>query len=95
MKTNTILNQLQQLPEPYNEKALKACRAASYNTEGILSVECETPEDAVLAAFVWDLTEEGYQYWSDFYNFLITKHHDHDEGNLSSSSHRYSDELGP
>ena len=82
MKTETetktsLIESLENLPDPYKSKALKAFeeQMAPFNIEEIKQIECPNPAMALLAAFVWDRTEEGMPYWQDLYDFLMNSEH--------------------
>ena len=56
----TIQDFLQQLPEPHRSQALKNSEFSD-----TLQNECDSLVDALMDAFIWDSTIEGYIYWSD------------------------------
>lgn len=58
----TVEQWLNTLPEPYRTQALN-----NADTKCLFAEECN-PQDAILKAFTWDYSTEGFHYWNDFYN---------------------------
>ena len=55
----TIREHFEQLPEPYRTEAIE-------NTKyDILGITEYSIADALLSAFTWDNTKQGYMYWSN------------------------------
>jgi hypothetical protein len=52
-------------PEPYRAEALQNL------FEHLKSVEYESPDEALIDGFRWELTPQGHYYWQDFYEFLL------------------------
>lgn len=58
----TIKEWLETLEEPYRSQAIK-------NTEeSLLPIERESLDDAIIKAFTWSDTEEGFNHWNALYN---------------------------
>lgn len=56
----TLLEHLQELPEPYRDLAIATCHAngcGGYPAKGQLY-------ESLQAAFIWDNTPEGFDYWN-------------------------------
>lgn len=62
----TIREHLNDLPEPYRTEALEN-ESKGANCDGI---EEDTISDALMCAFLWSSTPQGFYYWSDFYETL-------------------------
>ena len=62
MKSKTIKEWLEELPDGYRERAL------SYTNEDILDVSyIDSIVDALNAAFTWGNTREGHKFWLEVY----------------------------
>lgn len=53
---------LHELPEPIRTRALKNMRDIKKD------VVLTSISDAIIGAFDWDSTKQGYDYWNDLYN---------------------------
>lgn len=63
MPQKTIKEWLQELPEPYRTEALKNCDTPDLNTDCLTS--------ALVSAFSFIRTKQGYNYWEFLYDKLI------------------------
>lgn len=64
----TILNWLETLPSPIRERAIENCRV-SFN--GDTTVVKKSVGDALVAAFSWENSPEGLDYWNRIYEGLL------------------------
>jgi hypothetical protein len=71
-ETKTIREALGELHEPYRQKAFKAFEDQFPENKHMLEIEVGNTADALSAAFVWDRTAEGNEYWQDLYISLIS-----------------------
>lgn len=69
----TIEQWFNELPEPYRSQALENT-LNQYGKYGEKKLKVHEPsiKDALLVGFIWKDTpkEQGYEYWSNFYNTL-------------------------
>jgi len=65
-RPKTLKEHLAAFPHPYDLQATINCP-----WHYVLKQRVETPTQALLIAFNWHGTEEGYQYWLDFYRSLL------------------------
>lgn len=67
----TIKEWLEGLEEPYRGQALENLRISD-EKDGIITSDCilESVTDAVLKAFIWEDSNEGYRYWCDLFEKL-------------------------
>ncbi len=61
----TVKEQLQRLNEPQRTKAIKNTMKCVLNT-----TNCESVKRAVLKSFNWEDSNEGRDYWENFYKTL-------------------------
>lgn len=61
---------LEQLPSPYNEKALSQFDQEFFDKRSSPTAFINTPRDVLAVAFDWENSEEGYEYWYNVYKNL-------------------------
>jgi len=61
----TTKEQLQRLPNPQRDKAIKNTMKCILNTTG-----CESVRNAIKDSFNWEDNFEGLEYWEEFYKTL-------------------------
>jgi hypothetical protein len=57
----TILEWLQELPEPYRSEAIENVIKAKRTQKR------DSLEDALLSAFPWEKTKQGWEYWDNLH----------------------------
>ena len=62
MKELTIMQWIKQLRQPYRHQAIKNV------TPTVVNVKRDCFNGVLMAAFIWDETIEGHDYWSDVYD---------------------------
>lgn len=60
----TIREWIEELPEPYRTQAI------DNTSESVLTVEEQSLYEAVIGAFNWKESTEGFKYWNDFHDTL-------------------------
>lgn len=63
METKTVKEWLEELPEPYRNKAL-------HNMKHPNKCIVTNIKDAIMGAFVWSESKEGHDYWDNLYSSL-------------------------
>lgn len=63
---NTIGQWLNKLPSPAKEKAINNTKPERLD---ILPTDGNTLPDALISAFVWDESKEGFEYWSTMHRY--------------------------
>lgn len=67
----TLLEWLESFPEPYKEKAIANCKKIS--SEEMLITKCPSLSNALISAFSWSETQEGFEYWNKLHNYFLAK----------------------
>jgi hypothetical protein len=71
-KPKTIGELLNELPEPYKSQAIE--NATQQNLPGsfllLITPTCKSKQQALRQSFVWAKSNEGHEYWADFYKTL-------------------------
>lgn len=62
----TIKKWLKEFPEPYRTEALDIVG----NEQWLNKTKAESAKEALLQAFVWVYSPQGYPYWAELYNKL-------------------------
>lgn len=65
----TIREWLEELPEPYRTQALENCNSMRLSISGLSDI-VETSRIAIMSAFHWDSSPEGFHYWDELYETL-------------------------
>ncbi len=64
----TVLEKLQELPEPYRSRAIEnAEKKGKYYFDELTN---DSLQQILLGAFVWLDSPQGYSYWDDLYESL-------------------------
>lgn len=59
---------LEELPEPYRTQALEIYHTQWSDTE---NPSTESLDQALITAFVWEMTPQGYEYWNKLHEELL------------------------
>lgn len=60
----TILEYLKELEEPYKTQAL------NNTSDEILKEDVKTLEEAIKLAFVWEKSQQGWNYWNEVHSLI-------------------------
>lgn len=67
----TLVERLNQLPEPYRTKAISYAKETDLDKP--LHISCKDVADSLFSAFQFDGAPEGGDYWYDYYRSLKNK----------------------